>query len=71
MGAPLTVWARKDGTPYEGESALDVLDEQHKPYLLQVRVLFEGPMRLVVWNQNRSHVLFGNEEGSSSSRNIA
>ena len=49
---------------------LDVLDaDTHRPYLVSITCLVESPMKLFVFNQNHSSVLFGSED-SENVKNI-
>lgn len=42
---------------------LDVLDTgDHRPYLVQLTCLIESPMKMFVYNQNHSAVLFGSDD---------
>ena len=59
MGAPLKVYTSK---AYDTRSVLDQLDFEYKPYLVSVTTLIHSPMKLFVWNQNRTKILFGSDD---------
>lgn len=59
MGAPLTYYA---DTKNDNRSIFDCLDRDYKPYLVAVTALIHSPMKLYVWNQNRSKILFGSDD---------
>ena len=59
MGAPLTTYTSKKS---DNRSIFDTLDRDHKPYLIAVTALIHSPMKLYVWNQNRSKILFGSDD---------
>jgi hypothetical protein len=59
MGAPLKVYTSKAG---DTRSVLDHLDSEYKPYLVSVTTLIHSPMKLFVWNQNRTKILFGSDD---------
>lgn len=59
FGAPLTRYHLKGTKPH---SLLDNLLTDYRPYTLAVTVAMQSPMKLFVWNQNRSAVIFGNKD---------
>jgi hypothetical protein len=59
MGAPLKVYTKKSG---DTRSVLDFLNYDYKPYVVSVTALIHSPMKLYVWNQNKSKILFGSND---------
>lgn len=59
LGAPLTVYTDKNG---DSRSIFDNLDSNYKPYIVAVTALIHSPMKLFVFNQNRSKILFGSDD---------
>ena len=45
----------------ESKSIFDAIDYTKKNYLVAVTALVESPMKMFVFNQNRSSILFGND----------
>lgn len=62
FGAPLKVYTNKNG---DDRSVLDFLDSNYKPYLISVTTLIHSPMKLYIWNQNKTKVLFGSDDSES------
>ena len=58
-GAPMKLYTRASG---DTRSIFDFLDIDYKPYLISVTALVHSPMKLYVWNQNKSKVLFGSDD---------
>ena len=59
LGAPMKVY--KDTT--EPRSFLEnMLNENNKPYLVSITTLIHSPMKMFVYNQNRSKILFGTDD---------
>jgi hypothetical protein len=62
LGAKWNKYVPKDGA-LDRRHVMDVLDTvNHRPYLVQLTCLIESPMKLYVFNQNRSAILFGSED---------
>ena len=59
LGAKCTTYSQKNGRKH---GILDNLNTEYKPYVLTTTPLIQSPMKLFVWNQNRTAVLFGNQE---------
>ena len=59
MGAKCTTYTEKGGKKH---SLLDNFDTSYKPYVMTTTALIHSPMKLFVYNQNRTSVLFGNQE---------
>jgi len=59
FGAPLKVYTNKNG---DNRSVFDFFDLEYKPYLISVTALIHSPMKLYVWNQNKTKVLFGSDD---------
>ena len=63
FGAPWKTYVRNS---YDGRHALDILElDEHRPYLVSLTCLVESPMKLFVYNQNHSSVLFGSDDHES------
>lgn len=60
LGAPYTKCIPKNDT----SSWLDIIDTDKQPYVFAVTALIESPMKMFVYNQNRSAILFGNKDTS-------
>lgn len=59
LGVPLKVYTHKEG---DRRSVLDHLNSDYKPYLVSITTLIHSPMKLFVYNQNRSKILFGSSD---------
>ena len=59
MGAPLKIYTNKSG---DSRSVFDHLNSDYKPYLVSVTTLIHSPMKLFVYNQNRTKILFGSND---------
>lgn len=57
-GCPLSVYTDKNDT----RSVFDSLDKNYKPYLVSVTAIIHSPMKLYVWNQNKTKILFGSND---------
>lgn len=62
LGAPMKVYTKESG---DSRSVLDFLDTTYNPYLVSITALIHSPMKLYVWNQNKSKVLFGSQDSES------
>ena len=62
FGAPLKHYTNING---DDRSVLDFFNSNYKPYLVSVTTLIHSPMKLYVWNQNKSKVLFGSDDSES------
>jgi hypothetical protein len=61
-GAPWNSYVNVNDTRH----FLDALDvHNHRPYLVSVTCLVESPMKMFVYNQNYSSVLFGSQDDES------
>lgn len=67
LGAPLKSFTRKDGKG--AHSLLDNMFANYRPYNLAVTTIVTSPMKFFVYNQNRSAIIFGNNN-EESVRNI-
>lgn len=67
LGAKCTNYKRKDGG--DSHSFLDNMFENYRPYVLGVTAAVHSPMKLFVYNQNRSAIIFGNN-GPDAVKNI-
>jgi hypothetical protein len=62
MGAPFKMYTNKNN---DTRSIFDHLDFNYKPYLVSVTALIHSPMKLFVYNQNRSKILFGSDDNET------
>jgi len=58
LGAPCDYYVPKN----DKRDMFDSIELDHKPYLVAVTCLIESPMKLFVYNQNCSKILFGSED---------
>lgn len=62
FGAPWKTYSPVDLNK-DKRDALDALaSDSHRPYLVSLTCLIESPMKLFVFNQNHSAILFGNDD---------
>lgn len=60
LGAPQTVYLPKNEN--DSRHFLDHLNYNYKPYVVAATLMIESPMKLFVYNQNHSAVLFGSKD---------
>lgn len=67
LGAKCTTYTHKSG---KKGGLIDNMFQDYKPYNLSVTAQIHSPMKLFVWNQNRSKVIFGSDDSERVSNLI-